>query len=118
VETHHDSRPHPRVRASPEVGPGATVGTPGLGYPLLLCLGEKSFVVILNYVQRPDPCEPEALFTQQRSRTRSLVGKGPGAPRVPGEAGAQPNNRGFRTSRGSPDPRGVPDPHRGPGPPE
>ena len=52
-----------------------TVGTPGLGYPLLLCLGEKSFVVILNYVQRPDPCGPEALFAQQWSRTRPLVGK-------------------------------------------
>ena len=32
--------PHPQVRTSPEVGPGATVGTPGLGYPLLLCLGK------------------------------------------------------------------------------
>ena len=95
-----------------------SVGTPGLGYPLLLCLGEKSFVVILNYVQRPDLCGPKAMFAQQRSRTHPLVGKGPEAPRVPGEAGAQPNNRGFRTSRGSLDPRGVPDPHRGPGPPE
>ena len=36
------------------------VGTPGLGYPLLLCLGEKSFVVILNYVQQPDPCGPDS----------------------------------------------------------
>ena len=66
------------------------VGTPGLGYPLLLYTGKKSFVVILNYVQQPDPCGPEALFTRQRSRTRPLVGKGPGAPRVPEEAGAQP----------------------------
>ena len=70
------------------------VGTPGLGYPLLLCLGEKSFVVILNYVQRPDLCGPKALFAQQRSRTHPLVGKGPGAPRVPGEAGAQPEQPG------------------------
>ena len=67
-----------------------TVGTPGLGYPLLLCLGKRSFVVILNYVQQPDPCGPEVLFTRQRSRTRPLVGKGPGAPGVPEEAGAQP----------------------------
>ena len=29
--------PHLRVRTSPEVGPEATVGTSGLGYPLLLC---------------------------------------------------------------------------------
>ena len=63
METHPDSRPHLRVRTSPEVGPGATVGTPGLGYPLLLCLGKKSFVVILNYVQQPDHGGPEALFT-------------------------------------------------------
>ena len=34
------------------------VGTPGLGYPLLLCLG-KSLVVILNYIQQPNPCGPE-----------------------------------------------------------
>jgi len=69
---------------------GTPVGTPGLGYPLLLCLGKKSFVVILNYVQQPNPCGPEALFIRQRSRTRPLVGKGPGAPRVPEEADAQP----------------------------
>ena len=34
------------------------VGTPGLGYTLLLCL-DKRLVVILNYVQQPDPCGPE-----------------------------------------------------------
>ena len=36
------------------------VGTPGLVYPLLLCLG-KSLVVILNYAltaEQPDPCGP------------------------------------------------------------
>ena len=92
------------------MGPGATVGTPGLGYPLLLCLGEKSFAVILNYVQRPDPCGPEALFAQQRSRTRPLVGKGPGTPHDPGEAGAQPKQPWLRTSRGVRTPAEVPDP--------
>ena len=52
--------PHPRVHTSPEVGPGATVGTPGLGYPLLLCLG-KGLVVILDYkAKQPDPCGPES----------------------------------------------------------
>ena len=65
------------------------VGTPGLGYPLLLCLG-KGLVVILDYVQTAGPLRSGALLTQQRSRTRSLPGKGPGAPRVPEEAGAQP----------------------------
>ena len=88
------------------------VGTPGLGYPLLLCLGEKSFVVILNYVQRPDLCGPKALFAQQRSRTRPLVGKGPGAPRVPGEAGAQPEQLG------DPDLPWKSGPPRSPGPPQ
>src|SRR6185312_960215 len=51
------------VSVHPEGGGSArdtrvSVGTPGLGYPLLLCLG-KSLVVILNYVQQPDPCGPE-----------------------------------------------------------
>ena len=32
----------------PEVGPWATVGIPGLGYPFLLCLG-KNPIVILDY---------------------------------------------------------------------
>ena len=34
------------------------VGIPGLGYPLLLRL-DKSLVVILDYVQQPEPCGPE-----------------------------------------------------------
>ena len=95
------------------------VGTPGLGYPLLLCLGEKSLVVILNYVQRPDPCGPEALFAQQRSRTHPLVRKGPESTTCSGRS-----RRSARTTGGSGPPvevrtpRGVPDPHRGPGPPE
>ena len=93
------------------------VGTPGLGYPLLLCLGEKSFVVILNYVQRPDPCGPEALFAQQWSQTRPWLGKVREHHVFREKQALSPNNRGIRTSRGSPDPRGVPDPHRGPGPP-
>ena len=36
------------------------VGTPGLGYPLLLCLS-KSLIVILNYAltaEQPDPYGP------------------------------------------------------------
>ena len=40
------------------MGPGATVGTSGLEYPLLLCLG-KSLVVILDYIRQPDPCGPK-----------------------------------------------------------
>ena len=38
------------------------VGTPGLGYPLLLCLG-KSLVVILDYVRTAGPLRTGALFT-------------------------------------------------------
>ena len=56
------------------MGPGATVGTPGPGYPLLLSLG-NSLVVIVNYAlttEQPDPC-----------------GKGPVAPRIPGVALSQ-----------------------------
>ena len=62
METHHDKWPHPRVRTSPEVGPGATVGTSGLGYPLLLFLG-KSLVVILDYIRTAGPLRTGALFT-------------------------------------------------------
>ena len=41
------------------------VGTPGLGYPLLLCLG-KDLVVILNYIQTAGPLRSGVLFSQQR----------------------------------------------------
>ena len=47
------------------MGPGATVGTPGLGYPLLLCLG-KDLVIILNYIQTAGPLRSRVLFSQQR----------------------------------------------------
>ena len=33
----------PAVRTSPEMGPGATVGTSGLGYPLLLYQDSRSY---------------------------------------------------------------------------
>jgi len=82
-----------RVDAAAEGAVYAVVGTPGLGYPLLLCLG-KSLVVILDYVQIAGPLRSGALFTRQRSRTRPPAGKGPGLPRVPEEAGAQPEQPG------------------------
>ena len=66
-----------------------SVGTPRLGYPLLLCLG-KGLVVILDYVQTARPLRSGVLFSRQQSRTRPTAGKGPGTPRVPEEAGAQP----------------------------
>jgi len=93
------------------------VGTPGPGYPLLLSLG-KSLVVIVNYAlttEQPDPCGPEPYSPGKRPRTRSPLGKGPVAPRIPGVALSQ-NSWGPRTSRGVPDLPGVPDPCRVPDP--
>ena len=107
----------PPVRTSPEVGPGATVGTPGPGDPLLLSLG-KSLVVIVNYAlttERPDPCGPEPYSPGKRPRTRSPLEKGPVAPRISGVALSQ-NSWGPRTFRGVPDLPGVPDPCRVPDP--
>ena len=52
------------------------VGTPGLGYPLLLCLG-KGLVVIRNYAlttEQPDPCGPEPYSPGKRPRIRSPLG--------------------------------------------
>ena len=75
------------------------VGTPGLGYPLLLCLG-KGLIVILDYVQTAGPLWSGSgdLFSRQRFRTCLMAGKGPGTPRVPEEAGAQPEQPGLRTA--------------------
>ena len=85
------------------------VGTPALGYPLLLCQG-KGHVVILDYVQTAGPLWSGVLFPQQRSRTCLTTRKGPGTPCVPEEAGAQPKQPGLRTSRGVRTPAEVPDP--------
>ena len=92
-----------------------TVGTPGLGYPLLLCLG-KSLVVILNYAltaEQPDPCGLEPYLPGKRPRIRSPLGEGPVTPCVPEEVGPSQNSWGPRTSQGVPDPRRVPDPSAG-----
>ena len=85
----------------------ATVGTPGLGYPLLLCLG-KSLVVILNYAltaEQPDPCGPEPYSPGKWPQTRSPLGEGPVTPRV--QKGGSPPPKPL----GAPDPRRVRDPH-------
>jgi len=44
-------------------------------------------------------------------RTRSPLGEGPVAPRVPVEVALSQNSWGPRTSQGIPDPRRVPNPH-------
>ena len=93
------------------------VGTPGPGYPLLLSLG-KSLVVIVNYAlttEQPDPCGPEPYSPGKRLRTRSPLGKGPVAPRIPGVALSQ-NSWGPRTSRGAPNHPLSPGPPRSTGP--
>ena len=99
------------------------VGTPGPGYPLLLSLG-KSPVVIVNYAlttEQPDPCGSEPNSPGKWPRTRSPLGKGPVAPRIP-EVALSQNSWGPgppaepRTTRGVPDPPGVPDPCQVPDP--
>ena len=92
------------------------VGTPGLGYPLLLCLS-KGLVVVLDYVQTAGPLWSGVLFSRQQSRTCLTTRKGPGTPRVPEKAGAQPEQPGLRASQGIRTPAEVPDPSWGPGPP-
>jgi len=62
-----------------------SVGTPGPGYPLLLSLG-KGLVVIVNYAlynRAAGPRGPEPYSPGKRPRTRSPLGKGPVAPRIP-----------------------------------
>ena len=88
------------------------VSTPGLGYPLLLCLG-KGLVVILDYVQTAGPLRSGVLFSRQRSRTCLTAGKDPGTPRVPKEAGARAPAAGAPDLPRSPDPRGSPGPLMG-----
>ena len=72
------------------------VSVPKTGVPLLLCLG-KSLVVILNYAltaEQPDPCGPEPYSPGKRPRTRSPLGEGPVAPRIPEEVDLSQNSRG------------------------
>ena len=83
----------------------------------MLCLG-KRLVVILNYVQQPDPCGPEPCSPDNGPGPAPWLGKVREHHVFREKQALSPNNRGIRTSRGSPDPRGVSDPHRGPGPPE
>ena len=79
------------------------VGTSRLGYPLLLCL-DKSLVVIVKL--RPNnraagPLWSGALLSRQTARTRSPLGEGQVAPRVPEEVALSQNSWGPRTRAGS-----------------
>ena len=90
------------------MGPGATVGTPGLGYPLLLCPG-KDLVVILNYIQTAGPLRSGVLFSQQRSGPFHSW-EGSGDTTCPGRG-----RNSCASSRGSGPPKET-GPPRGPGP--
>ena len=92
-----------------------SVGTPGLGYPLLLCLG-KSLVVILNYVQQPDPCGPEPCYptkvpdpypSRERSGSTTCSERSGRSARTAGGSGPLMEVRIPRESR---TPHGVRDP--------
>ena len=80
AEPNHSSGPTCRFVTSPEVGPGATIGTLYQGYPLLLQQG-RTRVVIHNYALRSGAAEPQgsgSYLTGQRPRTRSPLWDGSG----------------------------------------
>ena len=83
----------------------------------MLCLGKKSLVVILNYVQQPDPCGPEPCSPNNGPGPVPRLGKVQEHHVFRKKQALSPNSRGLRTSRGGPDPRGIPDPPWGFGPP-
>jgi len=91
------------------------VGTPGLGYPLLLCLG-KGLVVILNYIQTAGPLRSGILFSQQRSGPVPRLGKVRGhhvsrkRQELVREQPGLRTSQGDRTPAGSRTPHGVPNP--------
>ena len=73
----------------------------------MLCLGNKSLVVILNYAltaKQPDPCGPEPCSPGKRPRTRSPLREGPVTSHVPKEVALSQNSWRPRTSCGVPDP--------------
>ena len=90
--THHRHRTHKKTKIK-LMGRKIIVGTPRLGYPLLLCL-DKSLVVILNYalmIEQAGPLWFGALLSRQTARTCSPLGEGLVAPRVPEEVALSQN---------------------------
>ena len=83
----------------------------------MLCLGKKSLVVILNYVQQPDPCGPEPCSPDNGPGPVPWLGKVREHHVFRKKQALSPNSRGLRTCRGGLDPRGIPDPPWGLGPP-
>ena len=98
------------------MGLGATVGTPGLGYPLLLCLG-KGFEIILGYDQVAGPLwsgvlillttAPDLSHDWERSGIAACPGRGGRSARTTGGSGPPVEVRTPAESRTH---HGVPDP--------
>ena len=88
----------------------------------MLCLG-KSLVVILNYVQQPDPCGPEPCSPDNGPGPVPWLGKVREHHVLrehhvfPEEAGAQPKQAEAPDLPWRSEPQGIPDPPWGPGPP-
>ena len=74
----------------------------------MLSLG-KSLVVILNYVQQPDPCGPEPRSPNSGPGPVPWLGKVREHHVFREKLALSPNGRKLRTSRRGPDPHGVRD---------
>jgi len=84
-----------------------TVGTPGLGYPLLLCLG-KGLVVILGYVQTAGPPRSGVLFLSTTAPDLSHDWERSGNAACPEKGGRSAQTAGAPDLPWGPDPRGSP----------
>ena len=100
-ESNRSSGPICGFVTSPEVGPGATVGTLKQGYPLLLQQGRthvvRTRIVIRNYAIRGGAVGPHGLGLPHRANGPGPAprsGMGPVAPRVPEEGKLRVNSRG------------------------
>ena len=89
-----------------------SVGTPGLGYPLLLCLG-KGFVIILGYDQVAGPLWSGVLILLTTAPDLSHDWERSGNAACPGRGGRSSQIAGAPDLSWSPDPRGSPGPLMG-----
>jgi len=78
----------------------------------LLHLG-KSLIVILNYVQQPEPCGPEPCSPNSGPGPVLWLGKVREHHVSREKLAVSPNGWKLRTSRRGPDPQGIPDPPMG-----
>ena len=82
----------------------------------MLRLG-KSLVVILNYVQQPDPCGPEPCSPNSGPGPVPWLGKVREHHVFPEKTCAQPGLLEVPDLPWRSEPQGIPDPPWGPGPP-